>query len=433
VAQKSFTIFLVGRVRRVIQSILFFSLGFLCAGFLALMVAPAIWRRAVALTRRRIEASVPLSLGEIQADKDRMRAEFAMSTRRLEMSIKAFREKAAAQVIEINRNREELKRLSGERKEKNQAISEIEAKGSELRADLRQKEDQLERVLDRLNEADRALEERALEIDRLGRMYDEAALNSSNRQIELVARETDVERLAGDVSILRDQRKEMDRRLGEVVSENKTVKEALKTEKKRVADLDKKVERLMGTLSDREEKLDRAEKESGRLREQVRGTSGLESDLDADLTAAQSEKIELETQVADLTLQMSTLLSGAKGADVEKAVGTLKEERERLEERLTTLLRENKKLRSDLASYERLKSDGWDEERRENALLREQINDLAAEVVNLTSALDGPESPIRKVISDTVERGASDPHGKITSLADRVRALQKAASTEKVG
>jgi len=433
VAQKSFTIFLVGRVRRVIQSILFFSLGFLCAGFLALMVAPAIWRRAVALTRRRIEASVPLSLGEIQADKDRMRAEFAMSTRRLEMSIKAFREKAAAQVIEINRNREELKRLAGERKEKNQAISEIEAKGSELRADLRQKEDQLERVLDRLNETDRALEERALEIDRLGRMYDEAALNASNRQIELVARETDVERLAGDVSILRDQRKEMDRRLGEVVSENKTVKEALKTEKKRVGDLDKKVERLMATLSDREEKLDRAEKESARLREQVRGTSGLESDLDAELTAAQNEKIKLESQVADLTLQMSTLLSSAKGADVEKAVGTLKEERERLEERLTMLLRENRKLRSDLASYERLKSDGWDEERRENALLREQINDLAAEVVNLTSALDGPESPIRKVISDSVERAASDPHGKITSLADRVRALQKAASTEKVG
>ncbi len=69
-----------------IQSILFFALGFLCAGFLALMVAPAVWRRAVRLTRRRIEASVPLSLGEIQADKDRIRAEFAMSIRRLEMA-----------------------------------------------------------------------------------------------------------------------------------------------------------------------------------------------------------------------------------------------------------------------------------------------------------------------------------------------------------
>src|SRR6185369_40344 len=101
------------------------------------MVAPAIWRRAVALTRRRIEASVPLSLTDIQADKDRMRAEFAMSTRRLEMSIKGFKEKAAAQIVEINRNREELKRLAAERDDKNGSISELEAKGSELRAELR--------------------------------------------------------------------------------------------------------------------------------------------------------------------------------------------------------------------------------------------------------------------------------------------------------
>ncbi|RWX60080.1 hypothetical protein EN780_32935, partial [Mesorhizobium sp. M4B.F.Ca.ET.089.01.1.1] len=69
-----------------VQSILFFALGFLCAGFLALLIAPAIWRRAVALTRRRVEASMPLTLAEIQANKDQVRAEFAMSTRRLEMS-----------------------------------------------------------------------------------------------------------------------------------------------------------------------------------------------------------------------------------------------------------------------------------------------------------------------------------------------------------
>ena len=134
-----------------IKSILFFTLGFLCAGFLALMVAPAIWRRAAALTRKRIEASVPLSLNDIQADKDRMRAEFAMSTRRLEMSIKAFKDKASAQIIEINRNREELKRLASVRDEKNQSISELEAKAGELRGELRQREDQLQRLEGRLS------------------------------------------------------------------------------------------------------------------------------------------------------------------------------------------------------------------------------------------------------------------------------------------
>ena len=86
------------------------------AAFLALMVAPAIWGRAVALTKKRIEASVPLTLNEVQADKDQLRAEFAMSTRRLEVSVKAFKEKISHQMVEISRNREELVRLTTDRK-----------------------------------------------------------------------------------------------------------------------------------------------------------------------------------------------------------------------------------------------------------------------------------------------------------------------------
>lgn len=412
----------------VIQSILFFSLGFLCAGFLALMVAPAIWRRAVVLTRQRIEASVPLSMNEIQADKDRMRAEFAMSTRRLEMSIKAFREKAATQIVEINRNREELKRLAEERAERDEAISGLEAKGSELRAELRKREEQLQRLSDRLSDAERVLEDRALEIEKLGRMYDEASLLSSSRQIELVTRESEFERLSGDLGALRAQRKEAEKRLREVAAESKAAQEALKTEKRRSADLEKKLERMMTTLSDREEKLDRREKEMARLREQSRDGSRGAHDLDRQLTEAQAQHVKLEADLAEMTLQMSSLLSGATGGDVEKAMGQLNRERAKLEERLTTLLRENKKLKAELQDAERNKSDEWGEERRDNALLREQINDLAAEVVNLTAMLDGPESPIHKALSMPVDSAPADGAARITSLADRVKALQKAAS-----
>ena len=90
-----------------LESGLFFILGFLCSALLALMVAPAIWRRAVVQTRQRIESSVPLTLNEIQADKDQLRAEFAMSTRRLEVSLDELKERAAEQMIEINRRRDE--------------------------------------------------------------------------------------------------------------------------------------------------------------------------------------------------------------------------------------------------------------------------------------------------------------------------------------
>ena len=248
-----------------IQSILFFTLGFLCAGFLALMVAPAIWRRAVALTRKRIEASVPLSLAEIQADKDRMRAEFAMATRRLEMNIKALKEKAAAQLVEINRNREAAETPCGRAKDKinrfpswrprTKRSGSAKSNCSACRNSSRKPS---------------ALEKRALELEKMGQLYDDASFSSSNRQIELVARENEVEKLASDI-MLRSQRKEADRRNQEIVAESKAARDALKAEKKRTGELDKKIERMLATLADREDKLDRREKELARLRERSKG------------------------------------------------------------------------------------------------------------------------------------------------------------------
>jgi len=392
------------------------------------MVAPAIWRRAVLLTRKRIEASVPLTMNEIQADKDRMRAEFAMSTRRLEMSIKSFRDKASSQIIEINRNREELKQLAAEREEKNRALSELEARGSELRTDLRRREAEVQQQSARLADADRVLEQKALEIEKLGRMYDEAALTSSSRQVALVAREAEFEKLSGDIGDLRMQRKDSDKRLREVAAEAKASQDALKQERRRAADLDRKVERLLKTVADREDKLERREAEMARLREGQTSGAKHSSDLDARLVEIEAEKIGLEAELADMHLQMTGLLNGATGGDIEKAMTRLNAEKDQLRERLVTMTRENKKLKGDVQQFERGKQDDWNEERRSSALLREQINDLAAEVVNMTAMLEGPDSPIRKILAD--DAGSAAGADRIVSLADRVKALQKAASAK---
>ncbi|MCC6203952.1 MAG: hypothetical protein IT533_03100 [Hyphomicrobiales bacterium] len=413
-----------------IESTLFFTLGFLCAGFLALMIAPAIWRRAVNLTRRRIEASVPLTLNEIQADKDKLRAEFAMSTRRLEMSIKGFKEKAAEQIAEIGRSREELKRLAAERDEKHAAITELEAQGAELRAELRQREDQLQQANARLDEAGKALEARALDLERLGGLYEEATFAASGRQIELVARESEIERLNDDLARVSKGRREFDRRLSDAENERRNAFDTLAAEKKRVTDLEGKVERMLSTLADREEKLERREKELARLRDQLKGLSGAEDSLGQKLMDAQAEKFKLEAQVAELSQQLSTMLSGARGGDVEKAVGKLSKDRERLEQRLSLLTRENKRLRAELDAIERARTEEWSDERRSSALLREQINDLAAEVVNMTIMLEGKDSAAAKALAQPVADRPVDADGKaVISLADRVRALQKAAAS----
>ena len=79
-----------------IEPIMFFGIGFLVASLLGLVLIPLVHNRAVRLTMRRLEAATPLSMAEIQADKDQLRAEFAMSTRRLELSVEQMKARPPA-------------------------------------------------------------------------------------------------------------------------------------------------------------------------------------------------------------------------------------------------------------------------------------------------------------------------------------------------
>lgn len=409
------------------QSSLVFVLGFLSAGLIALIVAPMVWRRAVALTRKRIEASVPLSQAEIQADKDRMRAEFAMATRRLEINFKNFREKAAAQIVEINRNREELKQLMAERTERHEALTRLEVQSGEIRAELRRREDELQVLTEKLDQAENLLEQRAAEIEKLGRMYDDASFTASNRQLEIVTRENEIEKANNEMATLRNERRDIDRRTQETVAENRGAREALKAEQERAVALEARIERLLATIADRDEKIDRGERDVARMRDTVKASSDSEGGLQAQIAALQADKGKLESERSELTEQMIAFTSGAKAKETEKLMAKVSADRDLLEERLKLLTRENRKLKVDVAVHERTKSEEWSGERRQSAMLREQMNELAAEVVKLSAALEGPDSPINQALGPG--EADNDAGNKVASLADRVRALQKAAST----
>src|ERR1700686_3405910 len=97
-----------------IEWIMFFCGGFLAAILLAFMMMSAVHHRAGRLTRRGFKQLVPLSLVELQAAKDGLRAEFALSTQRLEADVERLRFKAATQLIEIGRKSEMIIRLKSE-------------------------------------------------------------------------------------------------------------------------------------------------------------------------------------------------------------------------------------------------------------------------------------------------------------------------------
>ena len=72
-----------------IEQVMYFVLGLLTAALITIAILPALWRRAVRLTRARLEATMPLTPGEIAAAKDQLRAQFAVDLRRAESRIEA--------------------------------------------------------------------------------------------------------------------------------------------------------------------------------------------------------------------------------------------------------------------------------------------------------------------------------------------------------
>ena len=96
-----------------IEWFMFGALGFFLGCLLGLMLAPPLWNRAVKLTTRRLEATMPMTLAEIQADKDQIRADFALQLRKVEVALDKSKEKAARELIEANKRRVEIQKLNG--------------------------------------------------------------------------------------------------------------------------------------------------------------------------------------------------------------------------------------------------------------------------------------------------------------------------------
>jgi hypothetical protein len=96
-----------------IESLMLCGIGLLAGCVLMLPFLPLVHARAVRLTTQRLTDAKPQTASEIQADKDQMRAQFAVSVRRLEigmqeMRVKAMSRSADKQHAEVGRLHAEL-------------------------------------------------------------------------------------------------------------------------------------------------------------------------------------------------------------------------------------------------------------------------------------------------------------------------------------
>jgi uncharacterized membrane-anchored protein YhcB (DUF1043 family) len=100
---------------QMIETIMYIGIGLLSGCLIGVAVMPLVHERAVRLTIRRLEAALPQSIEEIEADKDLLRAEFAMSARRQEIIVEQHKNKITNQLVELSRQRDVINRLKIDR------------------------------------------------------------------------------------------------------------------------------------------------------------------------------------------------------------------------------------------------------------------------------------------------------------------------------
>jgi 2-methylaconitate cis-trans-isomerase PrpF len=159
----------------------------------ALFALPLIHSRAVRLTASRLDAAAPALSDQIRADKDQLRAEFAMTTRRLEMSVENMKTKAGIQLVEMNQKDEELKKLRADLGEKLASIFALEARDRAFRDQVRAAEEEIEVKSDELHECRRELAAKTALATGLAADYAESVKLAEARKVEVMVLRTQVE------------------------------------------------------------------------------------------------------------------------------------------------------------------------------------------------------------------------------------------------
>src|SRR4029434_420342 len=178
-----------------IEPIMYLAIGFLVSMLFGLMIVPLVHNRAVRLTTKRMEAATPLSMAEIQADKDQLRAEFAMSARRLEMSVEQLKNKTTSQLAELGKKTDAINRMKVELGEKNATIFSLEAREKAVKEQLRATEEEFATKTELLRNAGQALADKQAELGRLNIDLNDRSMVADSRQVELVAVRTQIEEL----------------------------------------------------------------------------------------------------------------------------------------------------------------------------------------------------------------------------------------------
>ncbi|MBA5777242.1 hypothetical protein H2509_08890 [Stappia sp. F7233] len=346
------------------------SLGFFIAGLLAIAVIPAIWRRAVRLTRKAVEATTPMTLSDTRAEISAIRAAHAVDYRRLEKVAEGLRAELTESRIARDRAASYAKTVASAQDIREDELRETLARNEEQARRIAELEAQVADFSDQVRELEREIERRAADREATAgtaptgeARHAEPVLSPEVAATANAALLAEITSLESENASLRDKLKKAEETLAAAQAQRREASVPLTT--------------------------DRA------LREQQKSLDNKLFDMEARYIAAQAE-------ITRLTLQLERY--EFDDGEAESA--------SRKDDRIAQLEASNEALRRSIEAKAAATDDF--------SLLREKLKDVAAE---LTAGLADEED--LRPLDETLPIAANEDDG---SLASRIRLVRSRLS-----
>jgi chromosome segregation ATPase len=432
-----------------IESIMYFGIGFLSAALSVLVVVPAVHGRAVRLTNRQLEREIPPSTAEILADKDLLRAEFAISTRRLELDIDQLKTKNASQLAELGKKGDAINRLNIELDavrdqlraaeefavkptavyETDCVLSDTESKLSNLVGDLNERSSLAEAQKLKIVALQTQVEANATALQDAERELDERSSLVDTQKIEIIALKTQVEAKAMAVHEAEHALSDKESKLANLVGELNERSSLAETQKLKIVALQTQVEANATALQEAERELDERSSLADAQKIEI---IGLKTQVvEAKATALYETERGLSDQESKLAELMGELDERSSLADIQKheiialkaqveASATAVHEAERAlsdkESKLAELMGELEE-RSSLA----------DAQKHEIIALQNQVEANAAALYEAEGAWYDKDSKLANLVCELGERSilADAQKHEIIALQNQVEALDQ--------
>ncbi len=404
-----------------------FALGFLAATLLALLVIPALNARAERLARRRAEALFPLSISELTAEKDHLRAEFAVMQRKIERKAEEALATKHQSMEELGRRAVRIEALETTLAERDQHISNLQNDIAELRHRIAATEQELSATKITLSTTRDTLA--AVETAHRRTLEDLATTRGELERTNVTLASTRAElgltqdKLAARESAFVDLEQRHTEALGQLDAKRITISDLetrLATQTARGDEFERTLSDRHSELSDERKRLAElaksliAEQERGLVLDQrIRELEGERDERAAEATSL-SERLaalaseggshtnllgERDETIRQLERQLDDARSRAASPQESAAPDTelralsdryenLRAEKASLEGALATAREERARLAREMKALRRSAGTPPEEIRAENAELRRRIDEIADQMMRTSEALE---------------------------------------------